>query len=287
MASELISRIDAHKHELSKGQRKLTAYITEHYDKAAFMTAAKLGETVGVSESTVVRFADKLGYDGYHKMQKALHEMIRTKLTSVQRIEVTNDRIGSTDVLEAVMAADAERIRSTLGEIDREAFNTAVDKLVSAKHIYIIGVRSAASLASFLGFYFNSIFANVTLISTATLSEMFEQLLRIGEGDVALGISFPRYSARTVSALRFAKDRGAHVIGITDSAFSPIAETSTTTLIARSDMASFVDSLCAPLSLINALIVAIGMRKSDEISQTFEQLERIWDEYNVYQKTQQ
>ena len=270
----------------SKGQKLIARFILESYDKAAFMTASKLGRTVNVSESTVVRFAAELGYDGYPAMQKALQEMIRSKLTSVQRIEVSNDRIGNQDILSIVMQSDIEKIRMTLEETDREQFEGAVDAIVSARHIYILGVRSAAALSSFLGFYFNLIFDNVTMVSATSTSEIFEQLLRIGPGDVILGVSFPRYSRRTVKAMEFSRNRGAETIAITDSETSPLTATATLTLLAKSDMASFVDSLVAPLSLVNALIVSIGRRKNEDLSQTFAALEQMWDEYEVYEKVE-
>ena len=268
----------------SKGQRRIASYILENYDKAAFMTASKLGSLVGVSESTVVRFAAELGFPGYPAMQKALQEMIRSKLTSIQRIEVTNDRIGDHDILSMVMQYDIEKIRLTMEETDQAQFQRAVDAIIKARHIYILGVRSAAAIASFMGFYFTLIFNNVTIIHTTSSSEVFEQLLHIGPEDVIIGISFPRYSRRTVKAMQFAHDRGAEAIAITDSAASPLAPYSTITLLAKSDMASFVDSLVAPLSLVNALIVAIGRKKNDDLSRTFESLERICDEYEVYEK---
>lgn len=284
MNHDLLLEIQTKYHTFSKGQRYIANYILEHYDKAAFMTASKLGEIAGVSESTVVRFASELGYDGYPQLQKALQEMIRNKLTSVQRIEVTNNRLGGGDVLEKVFNADIEKIKKTLSEISREDFEGAVDSIVEAKKIYILGVRSASSLAGFLGFYFNLIFDNVKLVHTTSVSEMFEQILRVQPGDVVLGISFPRYSSRTVKAMKFASDRGATVISITDSKLSPLYQFSKFNLLAISDMASFVDSLVAPLSLINALIVAVGMKRQNDVYNTFAELERIWDEYEVYEK---
>ncbi|MGN0968651.1 MAG: MurR/RpiR family transcriptional regulator, partial [Oscillospiraceae bacterium] len=262
------------------------SFIQESYDKAAFMTASKLGKTVSVSESTVVRFAAELGYEGYPAMQKALQEMIRSKLTSVQRIEVANDRIGDQDVLSLVMQSDIEKIRMTLDESNRADFTGAVDAIVGAKRIYILGVRSSVAVSSFLGFYFNLIFDNVVQVHSNSASEMFEQLLRVGEGDVVIGVSFPRYSRRTVQALHFARDRKAKVIAITDSAASPLAESATHTLLAKSDMVSFVDSLVAPLSLVNALIVAVSRKKKEDLAHTFETLEEIWDEYEVYEKVE-
>ena len=284
--NDLITKIQSELPGFSKGQKKIARFILEHYDKAAFMTASRLGVTVGVSESTVVRFATELGYDGYPHLQRALQEMIRNKLTSVQRMEVAGDRMGGRDVLQTVLHADTDMIRVTLDEIDRDAFQGAVDALMGAKRIYILGVRSSSALASFLGFYFNLLFENVTLVHTNSVSEIFEQVLRVGPGDVLFGISFPRYSKRTLSAMKYARDRGARVIALTDSQLSPLARVADHVLLARSDMASFVDSLVAPLSVINALIVAVGMSRRDEIEQTFNKLERIWEEYDVYEKTE-
>lgn len=282
--NDLITKIQSELPSFSMGQKQIARFILEHYDKAAFMTASRLGVTVGVSESTVVRFATELGYDGYPHLQRALQEMIRNKLTSVQRMEVAGDRMGGRDVLQTVLHADTDMIRVTLDEIDRDAFQGAVDALMGAKRIYILGVRSSSALASFLGFYFNLLFENVTLVHTNSVSEIFEQVLRIGPGDVLFGISFPRYSKRTLSAMKYARDRGARVIALTDSQLSPLARVADHVLLARSDMASFVDSLVAPLSVINALIVAVGMSRRDEIEQTFNKLERIWEEYDVYEK---
>ena len=282
--NDLITKIQSELPGFSKGQKQIARFILEHYDKAAFMTASRLGVTVGVSESTGVRFATELGYDGYPHLQRALQEMIRNKLTSVQRMEVAGDRMGGRDVLQTVLHADTDMIRVTLDEIDRDAFQGAVDALMGAKRIYILGVRSSSALASFLGFYFNLLFENVTLVHTNSVSEIFEQVLRVGPGDVLFGISFPRYSKRTLSAMKYARDRGARVIALTDSQLSPLARVADHVLLARSDMASFVDSLVAPLSVINALIVAVGMSRRDEIEQTFNKLERIWEEYDVYEK---
>lgn len=282
--NDLITKIQSELPGFSKGQKQIARFILEHYDKAAFMTASRLGVTVGVSESTVVRFATELGYDGYPHLQRALQDMIRNKLTSVQRMEVAGDRMGGRDVLQTVLHADTDMIRVTLDEIDRDAFQGAVDALMGAKRIYILGVRSSSALASFLGFYFNLLFENVTLVHTNSVSEIFEQVLRVGPGDVLFGISFPRYSKRTLSAMKYARDRGARVIALTDSQLSPLARVADHVLLARSDMASFVDSLVAPLSVINALIVAVGMSRRDEIEQTFNKLERIWEEYDVYEK---
>ena len=287
MNRDILALIHENMDTFSKGQKRIANYILESYDKAAFMTASKLGKRVNVSESTVVRFAAELGYDGYPSMQRSLQKMIRNRLTSVQRIEVANDRMGDQDVLDMVLQSDIDKIRLTLEEIDRESFDKAADAIVAARRIYIVGLRSSASIATFLGFYFNLIFDNVVMISANTVSEVLESLLRVGEGDVVIGISFPRYSRRTVKAMQFAHDRGAAAIAITDSETSPLAPFSTLTLLAKSDMASFVDSLVAPLSLVNALIVAIGRKKNEDLSRTFAELERIWDEYEVYEKAEE
>ena len=284
MPRDVLASIQSNMSTFSKGQRLIANFILESYDKAAFMTASKLGKTVNVSESTVVRFAAELGYDGYPAMQKALQEMIRNKLTSIQRIEVSNDRIGDHDILSMVMQADMEKIRLTMEETNREAFTASVDAIVSARRIYIMGIRSASAITSFLGFYFNLIFDNVVVVHTSAASELFEQLLRVGEGDVVIGVSFPRYSRRTVRAMEFARKQGATVLAVTDSEASPLAAIADHALLAKSDMASFVDSLVAPLSLINALIVAVGRKKNDDLSETFGKLEKIWDEYEVYEK---
>ncbi len=285
MNNDLFSQIKNKLPEMSKGHKSIAGYILEHYDKAAFMTAAKLGATVGVSESTVVRMATELGFDGYPALQRALQDVMRNKLTAVQRIDVTSDQIGDSDIMEKVLNLDIERIRKTLEESSKDDFNSCVDKIMNSKNIYIIGARSSASLATFIKYYFNLIFPNVKLVTASTASEMFEQILRIDSNDVIIGISFPRYSNQTVTALRYAKTHGAKVIAITDSKSSPLVPYSDNVLIARSDMASFVDSLVAPLSLINALIVAVSIRARDRVTETFEKLETIWDEYEVYSKT--
>lgn len=282
--NDLMAKIQKSMSEFSKGQRLIAHFILEQYDKAAFMTASKLGATVGVSESTVVRFAMELGYDGYPDLQKALQEMIRNKLTSVQRMEVASSRMANRDVLQTTLNSDIDKIRLTLDELDRDAFQGAVNVILQAKHIYIIGVRSSSALASFLGFYFNLLFDGVRLVNTAGVSETFEQILRIDENDVLIGISFPRYSKRTLSAMNYAKARGARVIALTDSHLSPLNRYADHALLAKSDMASFVDSLVAPLSVINALIVAVSMGCREDIENTFGMLENIWDEYQVYEK---
>lgn len=287
MAVNILAEIKRRMPEFSKGQRSIAAYILSHYDKAVYMTASKLGAAANVSESTVVRFAFEMGFEGYPELQDALKEMIKSKLTAVQRIRVADEQLGGTDILNKVMNADIDKIRRTMEETSRADFEGAVDSIVSAKTIYIIGARSALVLARFMNLYFNIIFENVRLIDTTSSTEMFEQIMRIGEGDVIIGLSFPRYSKRSAKALSFASKNGAKVISITDSRSSPIAEMADYFLQARSDMASFVDSLVAPLSLINALTVAVGLRKKEELTRTFERLESIWDEYDVYQKAEE
>ena len=286
MSRDILSAIQSGMAGFSKGQKLIARYILENYDKAAFMTAAKLGQTVRISESTVVLFADELGYDGYPAMQKAMQEMIRSKLTTVQRIEVSYDRLGTRDVLEKVVRADIEKLRMSLEELSREDFAATVEAIVGARRIYILGARSSSALADFLTFYFKLIFDNVCQVQASLASDMFEQLLRVGEGDVVIGISFPRYSTRSVRALEFARDQGATVVALTDSELSPLYDTANYRLLAKSDMASFADSLVAPLSVINALIVAVGRKKSDEVTATFRRLEQIWDEYQVYEKVE-
>ena len=283
MAKDILTHIQENMTSFSKGQKLIANFILSSYDKAAFMTACKLGKTVNVSESTVVRFAAELGYDGYPAMQKALQEMIRNKLTSIQRIEVSNDRIGDQDIMSMVMQSDIEKIRLTLEETDRTSFSRAVEAISSARRVYILGVRSASALANFMSFYFTFIFDNVVHVDTTSISEVFEQVMRIGPDDVLIGLSFPRYSKRTVKAMQYAKKQGATVIAITDSDVSPLANIADVSLFAKSDMASFVDSLVAPLSLVNALIVAVSRVKNDQLEATFGKLESIWAEYEVYE----
>ena len=284
MTEYLLERIQSAYSGLSKGQKLIAEYIANHYDEAAYLTAAKLGETVGVSESTVVRFAAEIGYDGYPNLQKAMQEMIRDKLTSVQRISVASNRIDSEDVLSSVLTQDIKLIKRTMEETSKESFNMAVKSIVNARTIYIFAVKSSFALARFLGYYFELIFGNVKIIETTSKTQMYEQLFRIDKQDVMIGISFPRYSTSTVDAMRFASERGATVIAITDTKTSPVTAISDCVLLARSGMVSVVDSLIAPLSLINALIVATVAEKRDEVTQTFKQLESIWDRYDLYIK---
>ena len=285
MQKDVLHIIKNHMPQFSKGQRRIASYILENYDKAAFMTAGKLGKTTQVSESTVVRFAASLGYEGYPEMQKALQEMIRSRLTSVQRIRVSNDRLLGTDLVTSVLQTDMEKIRMAIEEISRSDFDEAVNELMAARHIYILGVRSSSFLAGYLHFYFHLIFDNVTLVTENSAGDILEKILRIGPEDVLVGISFPRYSQSTVKGVQFAKDRGAKVVAITDGPASPLAPYAGPMLKARSDMISFVDSLVAPFSLLNALIVAAGQRKNADISQIFGSLENIWQEYGVFGNT--
>ena len=266
---------------LSKGQKLIAEYILKNYDKAAFMTAAKLGISVGVSESTVVRFANELGFSGYPKLQKALQELIKNKLTTVQRLELSNDFASHGAALKGVLKADMENIRATLEKINPYTFEDVLNSIFEAKNIYIIGLRSSTALAEFLGFYLNIILQNVRIVSYG-ISDIFEQMINIGEGDLVIGIGFPRYATKTIDVLDFSKARGAKVVAITDSLLSPLAAKADSTLIAQSNMASFVDSLGAPLSVINALIIAVGMREKENIADIFANLENIWQEYNVY-----
>ena len=283
MEKDILSVIARESAGFSKGQRQIAKFITENYDKAAFMTAGKLGTTVGVSESTVVRFAAELGYDGYPGMRKALQEMIRNRLTSLQRIEVAKDLFDDRDVLHAVLTTDMEKLELTRSEVDQDSFNKAVESILGAEHVYILGMRSSSSLASFMGYYLNLLRENVRVLQDMSYSEVYEQIIHVREGDVFIGISYPRYSSRTIKAMRFARSTGAHVIGITDGENSPFVGIADTNLFARSEMVSFLDSLVAPLSLINALIVAIGLKTNDKLASTFKRLESIWSEFEVYE----
>lgn len=286
MTMEILSAIQDQMNTFSKGQKRIASYILASYDKAAFLTASRLGKAVGVSESTVVRFAAELGFDGYPSMQKALQGLVRNQLTSVQRIEAVNDLIGSQDVVSMVLQSDMETIRLTGEALDRETFDGAVNAILEARNVYIVGVRSSTSLASFMNFYLRNMMDNVRLVESTAISEMFEQLVHISPDDVVVGISFPRYSSRTIKAMQFCRDSGAAVVAITDSEQAPSAKIAQYTLVAKSDMVSIVDSLVAPLSLINALIVAIGRKKETDLSRTYEELERMWAEYEVYERVQ-
>ena len=284
MSHDILSIIKEKEPGFSKGQKRIAKYIAESYDKAAFLTASRLGKTVGVSESTVVRFAVDLGYDGYPAMQKAMREMVLNRLTSVQRIEVATNRYTDQDVVSMVLHSDMEKLRKTEETVSREAFSDAVNAILKAKRVYILGVRSVAPLANFLGYYLNYMFNNVHVVSGVSAGEMFEKIVGVTSEDVVIAFSFPRYSASTIKGARYCRSAGATVIGITDSHISPLGSTSDHVLIAKSDMVSLVDSLVAPLSIINALIVAIAAKREKELSRTFANLERIWEEYEVYEK---
>ena len=284
MNDQLTVRIKRNMPGFSKGQKLIANYIMEHYDKVAFMTASKLGATVGVSESTVVRFATEIGYAGYPELQRAMQEMIRSKMTSVQRLEMTSRSLERSRVLDAVFTQDIDILRRTMEEVSREVFDQVAQAIAQARRVYILGARSSLALATFLSYYFHLILEDVQLVDVTSEAEMFEHMIRIGPSDAVIGISFPRYSHKAVKAMRFAASQGAKVVAITDSSTSPLAETATHVLFARSDMASFVDSLVAPLSLINALIVATALKREEDVANVFQKLEDIWDEYSVYEK---
>lgn len=278
---DLVKKIQILFPRLSKGQKLIAGYIMDNYDKAAFMTAAKLGEKVGVSESTVVRFANVLDFEGYPQMQKVLQEMLRTRLTTVQRIELTSDYDNEESILKRVLKADMDNIKMTMGDADLKAFDDAVNSIIEAKHVYIVALRSSRTLADFLSFYLNLIRGNVHTV-THSISDIFESLFRVEKDDLVIGIGFPRYSSKTLEALDYAKTQGAKVLAITDSLLSPLASYSDYTLIAKSNMEAFVDSLVAPLSLLNALIVGVGIKEKSRLSESFTKLEEIWDKYKVY-----
>ena len=284
MSYDILAILQEKEPTFSKGQKRIARYITEAYDKAAFMTANRLGKTAGVSESTVVRFAVDLGFDGYPSMQKAMQEMVLNRLTSVQRLEVASGRIGDQDVVSMVLHSDIEKLRQTSETVDRGEFQAAVNVILKAKRVYILGVRSVAPLANFLGYYLNYMFNNVHVISGVSAGEMFEKIVSVNSEDVVIAFSFPRYSSSTTKGAKYCRSAGATVIGITDSKLSPLGQCSDHVLVAKSDMVSLVDSIVAPLSLVNALIVAVASKREKELSQTFANLERIWDEYDVYEK---
>ena len=269
--------------KFSKGQKLISRFIINNYDKAAFMTAGRLADEVGISESTVVRFASELGFKGYPEMRKAIQDMIRNRLTSVERIEVAKRMIDEREILKSVLSSDVEHLHTTLNEIDQEKFDLVVNRILSSENVYIVGMRTSTSLSSFLGSYLKLIRKNVFVVQDTMASEVFEQLIRIGKNDLFIGISFPRYSKHTVDAMTFSKSRGAYTVAITDGKHSPCYDVADICLFAKSDMVSFLDSLVAPMSLINALIVAVGSRSPDNSLETFKQLEHIWEEYDVYE----
>ena len=277
---DMIDRLNQSGKRLSKGHRKIAQYIVEHYDKAVFMTASRLGESVGVSESTVVRFASAMGYEGYPQLQRSLQELVSHRLTANQRFEMSTE-IDPHDALGIVLKSDMQNLRATLDQLDNDVFDEAVKRLLSARAIYVMGLRSAAPLAQFMGYYLNYIFDNVHQVSSGA-TDGFEEISKLREDDVLVGISFPRYSTRTLEAMRFAKRCGAQVVAITDGPMSPLTDIADLALTARTDMASFVDSLAAPLSVINALLVALGLHRKEALTQHFRKLESIWETYEVY-----
>ncbi|MGL6106889.1 MurR/RpiR family transcriptional regulator [Romboutsia sp.] len=278
----LISNIQAQYPRFSKGQKLIAQYILKSYDKVAFMTACKLGETVGVSESTVVRFANAMGYSGYPKLQDALQELIKNKLTTVQRVEMAKEYSDDSTILKKVLKSDIDNIKDTLEEIDEKAFEKAATKLLTAKKIYILGMRSSFTIAQYLGYYLDIILDNVHIIRT-DMGDAFEQTVRISEGDVLIAISFPRYSKKSYQIVDCAKEKGAHIIALTDSLFAPVASLADNILLVKSNMASFVDSLVPAFSVVNALIVSVGMKEKEEIKEYFDELEGIWKKYSVYE----
>ena len=284
MNQDVLSMIESKRSAMSKGQRRIADYIETEYDKAAFMTAARMGKTVDVSESTVVRFAVSLGFEGYPEMQKAMQEMVLNRLTSVQRLEVANDRIGQQDILSTVLQSDMEKLRRTEETLDREAFSKAVQAIVDAKRVYILGVRSTAPLAQFLGYYLRYLSDSVHIVTASGAGAMFEQIVGVNADDAVIAFSFPRYSSTTVKGAQYCRSSGSTVIGITDSMVSPLAENCDHVLLAKSDMLSLVDSLVAPLSVVNALIVGVSQRREKELAKRLGALESIWEDYNVYEK---
>lgn len=282
--NNIISAIKTMRASMSKSHKKIADFICEHYDKAAFMTAAKLGEKVQVSESTVVRFASLLGFEGYPEFQHVLREIIKNKLTAVQRMEITSSKFAEKDILSTVISSDIEKLRQTMEGVSVSDFTNAVNTISSSKRIYILGARTCFSIANFLGFYLSLLSYDAKLITTNSASETFEQIFDAGQNDAIIAISYPRYSRRTLNAVKYAHDKGSKIIAITDSELSPIYPYADHKIIATSDMSNFVDSLVAPLSIINAIIVALVMRNEEGIAKKFTALENIWDEYQVYEK---
>lgn len=279
---DIITRINEHYGKMSKGQKAISAFIYDHYDQAVFMTAARLGETVGVSESTVVRYAMFIGYNGYPEFQRDLEDWVQNKINSVQKIGAKYGKSSQSEILTSVLQADIEKLQDTIHKLDPVAFETAVNIILEAKTVYVMGVRSCEPLAEFLNFYLNMIRGSVVLLKTTSVSETFEQMIRIDEQDAMIGISFPRYSMRTLKAMEFANDRNAKVITITDSVHSPMNLYSSCNLLARSDMVSIVDSLVAPLSVINALVVAMCLKRPEDVKKSLKNLEDAWNNYQVY-----
>ena len=279
----LISHIQSQYTRFSKGQKLIAQYILKNYDKVAFMTACKLGEAVGVSESTVVRFANALGYSGYPKLQDALQEVIKNKLTTVQRVDMVKEFNDDSAILKKIVKSDMDNIKDTLEEIDEKAFEEAANRILKAKRIYIVGMRSSFTIAQYLGFYLGIILDSVHVIRT-DMGDAFEQVVKINEDDVLIAISFPRYSKKSYQIVSYAKEKGAHIVSLTDSPFAPVASFTDNLLLVKSNMVSFVDSLVPALSIANALIVSVGMKEKEDIKQYFDDLEAIWEKYSVYDK---
>lgn len=285
MKEDLLNKISEMMPSFSKGQKLIANYILQHYDKAAYMTALKLGVTVNVSESTVVRFANRLGFEGYPQLQRSLQSHIKNRLTSIQRIDVTRSRIGTLqNPVEGVLNQDIDKIRRTMDNLSSEQFAKAVDTICSARNIYIQGAMSSGILANFMHYYLRLIFSNVSHIGAVATNELYQQMVHIGEGDVLIALSFPRYATSTIDACKFARECGANIVAITDSESSPLVQYANATLYAYSDMVSFVDSLVAPMSLINALIVALSDRNLESVENNFNKLEQLWEHTEVYKK---
>lgn len=284
--NDILHKIRAGMSTFSKGQKRIASFVLENSDKAAFMTASCLGQAAQVSESTVVRFATELGYEGYPRMQQALQEMIRGRLTSVQRIRASDERIRGEDTVGEVMQRDMDSIHAAIEQVDRKEFSRVADMLVNAERIFILGVRSSSFLAGYLNFYLHLVFKNVILVQNSAAGEIYEQLVHIGKGDVLIGISFPRYSIMAVNAVNYAHSRGADVVAITDSRVSPLCPAASAALMVHSDMISFVDSMAAPLSLLNALIAEVGRRCKEDVAATFDEMERVWRENSVFGQTE-
>lgn len=285
MAKNILHTIEKNMISFSKGQKLIARYILENYDKAAFMTASRLGKTVQVSESTVVRFATQLGYDGYPSMQRALQEMIRGKLTSIQRIQASDGVLGGSDLVTNVLHRDMEKIRMAIDQTDAVEFDRVVDTIAGAKRIYIVGFRSSSFLAGYLNFYFRLIFDNVTLVQGGAAGT-FDQIFRVGPGDVLFAICFPRYSELALKTVQFAKERGATILGLTDSEMSPVAHVAESVLLVHNEMISFVDSLAAPMSMLNALILACARKKGTDVSASFSELEHVWERFSIFGKVE-
>lgn len=284
MQEDLLKAIEEKMPRFSKSQKLIAGFILEHYEKAAYMTALKLGNAVNVSESTVVRFAISMGYEGYPQLQRSLQSHIKNRLTSLQRMDVTRSRIGDENPVAVVLNQDVDKIRRTLDTVDRASFEKAVSAIINAKRIYIQGAMSSGILASFMHYYLRLIFDKVTLVGAVGKTELYQQMIHITRGDLLIAMSFPRYASGTIEACRFARECGAEIIAITDSESSPLTQYADVSLYAYSDMVSFVDSLVAPMSLINALFAMVSADSRCNVEQTFAKLEQLWEKNDVYKK---